>query len=102
MISVSHLIRDNVPVWRSSNDIVLTQGHQGRVPAHYIMQMIGVKLRVRSTRYELDGGNEPLLHQLCHRRVRPHRDAISRNLASAVRGPSVVRQGAEHGQQCAG
>ena len=43
MISVSQLVRDKIPVWRSANDIVMTKGQQGRIPVGYIIQMIGIK-----------------------------------------------------------
>eukprot|EP00959_Pyramimonas_sp_CCMP1952_P228502 4777244-Pyramimonas_sp.AAC.1 len=41
MVSLKNLIRDNIPVWRSANDIVVTAGRNGRIPPIHIVQLIG-------------------------------------------------------------
>eukprot|EP00959_Pyramimonas_sp_CCMP1952_P068711 1434190-Pyramimonas_sp.AAC.1 len=42
MASLKNLIRDNIPVWRSANDIVMTAGRHGRIPPTHIVQLIGI------------------------------------------------------------
>eukprot|EP00959_Pyramimonas_sp_CCMP1952_P316735 6629849-Pyramimonas_sp.AAC.1 len=42
MISLKNLVRGNIPVWRSANDIVMTAGRFGRIPLTRTAQLIGI------------------------------------------------------------
>eukprot|EP00959_Pyramimonas_sp_CCMP1952_P104864 2191901-Pyramimonas_sp.AAC.1 len=42
MLSPKNLIRDNMPVQVSANDIVMTAGRDGRIPPTHIAQLIGI------------------------------------------------------------
>eukprot|EP00959_Pyramimonas_sp_CCMP1952_P015743 332986-Pyramimonas_sp.AAC.1 len=42
MVSLKNLIRDNIPMWRSASDIVMTAGRHGMIPPTHIVQLIGV------------------------------------------------------------
>eukprot|EP00959_Pyramimonas_sp_CCMP1952_P429533 8995724-Pyramimonas_sp.AAC.1 len=42
LVSLKNLIRDNIPVWRPANDIVMTAGRNGRIPPTHIAQSIGI------------------------------------------------------------
>eukprot|EP00959_Pyramimonas_sp_CCMP1952_P086523 1809829-Pyramimonas_sp.AAC.1 len=42
MAGTKNLSRDNTPIWRSANDIVMTAGWNGRIPPTHIVQLIGI------------------------------------------------------------
>eukprot|EP00959_Pyramimonas_sp_CCMP1952_P391359 8201550-Pyramimonas_sp.AAC.1 len=42
MVSLKNLVRDNIPIWRSANDIVMTAGRNGGNPPTHIAQLIGI------------------------------------------------------------
>eukprot|EP00959_Pyramimonas_sp_CCMP1952_P453332 9468061-Pyramimonas_sp.AAC.1 len=42
MASLKNLLRDNIPIWRSANDIVMTAGRNGRILPTHIAQLIGI------------------------------------------------------------
>jgi len=54
MISLKELLRNNIRVWRSANDIVMTSGAQGRIPVSMFVQIIGVK-NVQKYKYDRSG-----------------------------------------------
>eukprot|EP00959_Pyramimonas_sp_CCMP1952_P077375 1617220-Pyramimonas_sp.AAC.1 len=42
MVSMKNLLRDNIPIWRLANDIVMTAGRNVRIPPTHIAQLIGI------------------------------------------------------------
>eukprot|EP00959_Pyramimonas_sp_CCMP1952_P112164 2345469-Pyramimonas_sp.AAC.1 len=41
MVSLKNLVRDNIPIWRSANDIVMTAGRNCMICLTRIVQLIG-------------------------------------------------------------
>eukprot|EP00959_Pyramimonas_sp_CCMP1952_P077223 1614207-Pyramimonas_sp.AAC.1 len=42
MVSLKNLFRDNMAIWRSANDMIMSAGRNGRIPPTHIAQLIGV------------------------------------------------------------
>eukprot|EP00959_Pyramimonas_sp_CCMP1952_P200954 4202842-Pyramimonas_sp.AAC.1 len=42
LVSMNNLCRDNMAIWRSANDIIMSAGLCGRIPATHIVQLIGI------------------------------------------------------------
>eukprot|EP00959_Pyramimonas_sp_CCMP1952_P147118 3079200-Pyramimonas_sp.AAC.1 len=73
MISLQNVIRDNIPAWRSANDIVMTAGRNGRIPPTHVVQLIGIllansRLSVQSCGTDMDEslifeGRQPAVHE---------------------------------------
>eukprot|EP00959_Pyramimonas_sp_CCMP1952_P411550 8624058-Pyramimonas_sp.AAC.1 len=43
LVSLKNLFRDNAPVCRSANDIIMTSGVNGRIPVSSLVQLIGIQ-----------------------------------------------------------
>eukprot|EP00959_Pyramimonas_sp_CCMP1952_P189381 3961461-Pyramimonas_sp.AAC.1 len=44
MVSLKNLLRDNMQIWRSANDIIMSAGRGGRIPPTHVVQLIGAIL----------------------------------------------------------
>eukprot|EP00959_Pyramimonas_sp_CCMP1952_P319660 6688765-Pyramimonas_sp.AAC.1 len=42
MVSLKNLRRDNMPIWRSANYIIMSAGRDGRIPPTHIAPLIGI------------------------------------------------------------
>eukprot|EP00959_Pyramimonas_sp_CCMP1952_P355999 7455749-Pyramimonas_sp.AAC.1 len=42
MGSLKNLVRDNIPMWLSANDVVMAAGQNGRIPPTHIVQVMGI------------------------------------------------------------
>eukprot|EP00959_Pyramimonas_sp_CCMP1952_P191317 4000518-Pyramimonas_sp.AAC.1 len=46
MVSLENLLRDNIPIWRSASDIIMTSGRDGSIPPSHFVQLIGTCLKL--------------------------------------------------------
>eukprot|EP00959_Pyramimonas_sp_CCMP1952_P024962 523830-Pyramimonas_sp.AAC.1 len=54
-VCLKNLLRDNIPVWRSANDIIMTSGIQGRILPSHIVQLIGIMPYCAQCKYDRVG-----------------------------------------------
>eukprot|EP00959_Pyramimonas_sp_CCMP1952_P018786 397054-Pyramimonas_sp.AAC.1 len=63
MVSFKNLRCDNIPIWCSANDVIVTSGRNGRNPPNHSGQLIGILLKTIQCRR--DRGGLVWLNALC-------------------------------------
>eukprot|EP00959_Pyramimonas_sp_CCMP1952_P445302 9323774-Pyramimonas_sp.AAC.1 len=55
MVILKKLLRDDTPIWRSANDIIIASGNNGRIPPCRTVQLIGIKPNSVQCKYDRVG-----------------------------------------------